>query len=59
MAKPEYIDTDSTPVCPYCNRELTKIERIAAGWNILSRYINVAYLCPHCKKVLSIGGSTG
>jgi len=59
VAKPEYIDTDSTPVCPHCDEELPKIERVATGKNLLSRSLNVVYLCSHCKKVLSIGGNTG
>lgn len=59
MAKPEYIDTDSTPVCPYCNKELNKIERVATGKRALSWDFNVMYLCPDCKKILSIGGNVG
>lgn len=58
MAKPEYTDTDSTPICPHCGKELSKIERVKTG-GLLSRGINIVYLCPNCKKILSIGGNTG
>lgn len=58
MSKPNFIDTETTPLCPFCEKELTTIERVKTG-GLLSRAINIVYLCPNCKKVLSIGGNTG
>lgn len=42
---------ESIPICPYCEKQLTTIEKINKG--ILD--LSVIYLCPHCKKVLGIG----
>jgi uncharacterized protein with PIN domain len=45
----EYIDV--LPICPYCEKELETIQAIHKG--IMSR--TIIYICPHCRKVLSIG----
>ena len=51
MSKIKIVDTDTIPKCPYCEKELETIERAYTG--MLSS--NVIYICPHCKKLLSVG----
>lgn len=51
MPKIKLVDTTDLPKCPYCGLELETIERSHAG--LLGS--TVVYLCPHCKKLLSIG----
>lgn len=51
MSKIKIVDTETIPKCPYCEKELEIIER--SFTSMLSS--NVVYICPHCKKLLSIG----
>jgi len=41
-------DSEETPICPYCEKELDRILRKATPFGL--RRI---YFCPHCKKVLN------
>ena len=45
---------NSTPICPFCEKEINSIETAPATWNGPA-----VYLCPNCKKVLSVGGVYG
>lgn len=51
MAKIEFENIDILPLCSHCERELDKIYRVHKG--IFST--TVVYICPHCRKILSIG----
>lgn len=51
MSNVKIINTDTVPKCPYCEKSLEIIERTHAG--ILGS--TVVYICPHCRKLLSIG----
>jgi predicted SprT family Zn-dependent metalloprotease len=52
MSKIKIVDAkESVPICPYCEKQLTTIEKINQG--LLEQ--SVVYFCPHCKKVLGIG----
>jgi transposase-like protein len=43
--------SESLPKCPHCEKELETIEKIVHGeWEK-----HVVYICPSCKKILSIG----
>ncbi len=52
MAKIKIVETNSTPVCP---QELQTIEQVSKGFIEQT----MVYICPHCKKVLSIGYNIG
>lgn len=43
--------TEELPICPYCLKELDKIEAMKRG-HIVS---HITYRCPYCKKLLGIG----
>jgi transposase-like protein len=45
------IEIDDIPKCPYCERDLDEIGKVARG---VFAATNV-YICPHCKKVLGVG----
>lgn len=51
MAKVDIIDVEDLPICPYCEKELNEIGKVARG---LFSVHNV-YICPYCKKILSVG----
>ncbi len=55
MAKIKIVKTDSIPVCPHCKEKLHTIEKVSKGIFELT----IVYICPYCKKVLSIGYSLG
>jgi len=41
---------DRIPICPYCEAELTNIEKIYLGLT----YQQSIYICPYCRKILSV-----
>ena len=49
--KMKFQDSNSTPICPFCEKQLNSIERIHPELE-LTRVIVFTYFCPHCKKVL-------
>ena len=51
MVQVEMTTTDELAKCPYCERDLDKIEKSTKG--IVERH--VIYRCSYCKKLLSIG----
>ena len=55
MAKIRIVDTDTVPVCPHCNQQLTTIEVISKGFFTQT----MVYICPLYKKILSIGFNVG
>ncbi len=55
MAKIEIVDTEELPKCPHCGKELNEVLKNTTG----SFTQHVAYICPHCKKLLSIGYNSG
>lgn len=55
MAEIRIEETEELPKCPHCGAKLTKILKNVKGmWER-----HVVYMCPECKKVLSIGNDTG
>ena len=54
MANIKVIKTDSLPKCPHCEQELDTIEKVEHG----QLETHVVYICPKCKKILSIGYNT-
>ena len=42
---------DLSPVCPYCNEELTEVYRRSIGFPV-GQGRTVVYFCPTCRKVL-------
>lgn len=54
MAKIEITETEELPLCPHCGKQLKEVLRNTRG----SITQHVAYFCPHCKKLLSIGYNT-
>ncbi|HOY14300.1 MAG TPA: hypothetical protein PLY70_14225 [Saprospiraceae bacterium] len=55
MAQIKIVETEELATCPYCGKELDKIEKNTKGF--LERH--VIYRCPYCKKLLSIGNDMG
>lgn len=55
MTKVDFANSDSTPKCPYCEKEITTIERVQKNTGLV--IINYIFLCPNCKKILSISSS--
>lgn len=53
MPKIKIVDVNILPICPHCGKELDRIERLYKG--IISA--TIVYMCPYCKKVLSIGNN--
>ncbi len=51
MSNIQIEETSEKPKCPYCEKELSVIQKISHG--IIERH--AVYICPHCKKVLSVG----
>ena len=51
--KPEIIKVDFLPLCPHCGKELDKIGQVSKGILVQS----FIYVCPYCKKILSIGSN--
>lgn len=50
MAKVKFIETDSKPICPHCDNELSVIEKTSKDF-----FTGAAvYVCPNCKKILGI-----
>lgn len=52
----EVIETVESPICPYCEKELTKIYSKKISSNFGVRFI---YFCTYCKKVLGISHRKG
>lgn len=52
--KIKFVEVDTLPICPFCEKELSEINTFSKGVFIQS----VIYSCPHCKKVLSVGYNT-
>lgn len=55
MPKIQLVESDTVPVCPYCNKQLQTIEVISKGFIEQT----MVYICPLCKKILSIGYNFG
>jgi len=55
MSRLEVFDTDAKPICPHCEKELDRIARVAKG--IIEQ--TMVFICPFCRKVLSIGYNIG
>lgn len=53
MAKVELIEVDVLPICPHCSKELDVIACIVKGFFAISKI----YICPHYRRILSIGYS--
>ena len=47
---------DLTPLCSYCNKELTEIYAKSKGVPFIQG-MNIVYFCPHCRKVLGLAQS--
>jgi len=47
---------DLTPICPFCNKELSEIYFKKHGWGIAKIGL---YFCPHCLKTLGAGYAQG
>lgn len=51
MENIEYVKvTHKYPLCPHCEKEITKIEYIEQG--VIRT--TVLFICPHCNKIISI-----
>lgn len=51
MPKIKIVKVDTLPLCPHCEKQLSTIEKIDNGFF----HKNVIYICPYCKKIISIG----
>ncbi len=47
---------DITPICPFCNAQLSEVYVKTKGLGLFTGR-NVLYFCPHCHKVLGLGQS--
>jgi hypothetical protein len=54
MAKIEFYEGDVLPLCTHCEEELDSIACVSIGFLTQT----VVYVCPYCRKVLSIGTRT-
>ena len=45
---------DLTPVCPYCEREISEVYARKRGFP-LGEGRSIMFFCPHCRKVLGFG----
>jgi uncharacterized protein with PIN domain len=43
-------NNDVTPICPWCEKKLRQIFRIADAKLLMNK--GYCYVCPHCNKVL-------
>jgi hypothetical protein len=60
------IDSDITPICPYCEQEIDAERFLKGGDSIIQKvetmtfalktvaFMTTVYFCPHCRKILGI-----
>ena len=51
MVTIEIQKVDEDPICPYCEKKIDTIVAVSKG----SMTKHMVYICPKCKKILSIG----
>lgn len=53
MTDVQVIDTKELAKCPYCDKDLDRIEKVTIG-TLARAFI---FKCPYCKKLLSVFGA--
>lgn len=63
------IDSDITPICPYCEQEVDVNDFVEGGTSLIQKvskikvpfakvtFMTNIFFCPHCRKLLGISKS--